>query len=93
MYIIDTSKLNYWQQIQQNTQDIQELQEESFFVTKRGNWSDSVQYNPNDLVSFKGSSYLAIVGNIGYQPDLSPEKWQLFAEHGISVISAKIEQI
>ena len=93
MYIIDSGKLNYWQQIQENAREIENLKENSFIITKKGAWSDEVQYNPNDLVSYSGSSYLAIVGNIGYRPDLSPGKWQLFAEQGVSVVGATISEI
>lgn len=93
MYIIDSGKLNYWQQIQENAREIEDLKNNSLLIVKRGTWSDDVQYNPNDLINYSGSSYLAIVGNIGYRPDLSPDKWQLFAEQGVSVVGATISEI
>lgn len=93
MYVIDSGKLNYWQQIQENAREIEDLKENIPFITKRGTWSNEVQYNTNDLVNYSGSSYLAIVGNIGYRPDQSPDKWQLFAEKGASVVGASISEI
>lgn len=78
-YIYDGNYNSLPEQVQQNKEDIENLKTSGIILNKRGNWEDDVQYNANDLISFNGSSYLAIVANIGYQPDINADKWQLIA--------------
>jgi hypothetical protein len=53
-------------------------------LTWRGAWnsSPSVVYAVNDAVSFNGSSYVAILGGGGVQPDINPQGWSLLASVG-----------
>lgn len=50
--------------------------------TWRGPWDGSIAYAVNELVSFGGSSWIAIASTTDDQPDVSPTKWQLFAQEG-----------
>ena len=81
-YIFDSEYNSLPEQVQKNKEDIENLKTSGIILNKRGTWEEDVQYNPNDLISFSGSSYLAIVANIGYQPDINPDKWQLLASQG-----------
>lgn len=81
-YIYECEYNSLPEQVQQNKEDIENLKTSGIILNKRGTWEDDVQYNANDLISFNGSSYLAIVANIGYQPDINTDKWQLIASQG-----------
>jgi hypothetical protein len=50
--------------------------------TPRGAWSSGSNYVANDVVSYSGSSYLAIQANINYQPNTSTAQWLLLASKG-----------
>jgi hypothetical protein len=51
-------------------------------VVWRGNWTSAATYNPNDGVSYNGSSYVAIATNVNNPPDTHPTEWQLIAQQG-----------
>ena len=50
--------------------------------TPRGAWSSGSNYAVNDVVSYSGSSYLAILANSNYQPNTSTAQWLLLASKG-----------
>lgn len=50
--------------------------------TWRGPWNIGTTYAVNELVSFAGSSWIAIDDTTGDQPDTSPTKWEIFAQEG-----------
>lgn len=50
--------------------------------TPRGAWSSGSNYAVNDVVSYSGSSYLAIQANSNYQPNTSTAQWLLLASKG-----------
>lgn len=50
-------------------------------ISPRGNWSKGLAYDANDLVSFGGSSWLAVQDNINAKPGAAAD-WQLFAAKG-----------
>lgn len=43
----------------------------------RGAWSNVLNYNPNDLVTFDNSLFIALHASINEQPDLFPADWDL----------------
>lgn len=47
-----------------------------------GAWDSRVNYQINDAASFGGSTYLALVGSYGLQPDLYSGVWAVFAAKG-----------
>lgn len=48
----------------------------------RGAWVNTTLYATGDSVSFAGSSYIALTGNLGQQPGLNPFVWGLLAQMG-----------
>jgi hypothetical protein len=53
-------------------------------VTNRGSWSSSTNYQPNDIVAYGGSSWLALLPNNNSSPYRSNPNWQLLAGKGIN---------
>jgi len=51
-------------------------------VSFAGGWSVGRVYAVGDAVSYGGSSYIAVTGNSGRQPDVSPVYWGLLAQTG-----------
>ena len=51
-------------------------------VTFAGGWLASHAYAVGDAVSYSGSSYIALVGNNGRQPDVSPIYWGVLVAMG-----------
>ncbi|HEV2645674.1 MAG TPA: DNRLRE domain-containing protein [Acidobacteriaceae bacterium] len=51
-------------------------------VTFQGGWLVSTSYALGDVVAYSGSSYVALIGNAGRQPDVSPQYWSLLAAAG-----------
>ncbi|WP_433983377.1 hypothetical protein RBB78_18985 [Tunturiibacter empetritectus] len=47
-----------------------------------GGWLVGTSYPVGSAVSFGGSSYIALVANVGREPDLSPSYWGLLAQAG-----------
>ncbi len=47
-----------------------------------GGWLIGSTYGVGDAVSYGGSSYIALVGNVGRQPDVSPVYWAVLAASG-----------
>lgn len=80
--VINPEYLSMPAQVQKNKEDIAALKESGLIVTPRGEYSDDIQYNKNNLVDFNGSSYLAIIASLGYPPAANPDRWQLIAEKG-----------
>ena len=72
--------LNLPEQVQKNKDDIEYLFENGLLFTAKGDYQDNVQYDKNDLVYYNGASYVADIANIGYQPDINPDKWQKLCE-------------
>ena len=48
----------------------------------RGTWSPTTIYNPNDAVSYNGSSYIALAITSGISPDSAGLFWALLAQQG-----------
>jgi hypothetical protein len=48
----------------------------------RGAWSNGTAYSVNDLVSYGGSTWIAIASGTAHQPDSSPTFWQVVASKG-----------
>lgn len=42
-------------------------------------WSSTTTYNPYDVVGFDGVAYNCISTNVGFEPDLYPDRWATFA--------------
>jgi len=51
-------------------------------ISFAGGWLVSRAYALGDAASYLGSSYVAIVANVGRQPDVSPTYWNLLAQSG-----------
>ena len=51
-------------------------------VTFQGGWLVGTGYSLGDVVGYGGSSYVALTGNVGRQPDVSPVYWGLLAQAG-----------
>ena len=51
-------------------------------LTYRSAWNSSTVYAINDLVTWQGSSYLALTANTTRQPDTSPSDWSLLTPQG-----------
>ena len=51
-------------------------------VTFRNAWLIGTVYATGDAVSYSGSSYIALAGNTGLQPDINPSDWGLLARVG-----------
>ena len=52
-------------------------------VVFRGAWSSSATYLINEMVTYNGASYIAIVStNTNHQPDISSTQWSPFAAQG-----------
>jgi len=49
-----------------------------------GEWSSSTSYNPNDAVSYHGSSWIALKQNVFSAPETSNPNWNLLAQQGAS---------
>ena len=47
-----------------------------------GGWLIGQSYGVGDAVSYGGSSYIALVANVGRQPDVSPVYWGVLAQAG-----------
>jgi Collagen triple helix repeat (20 copies) len=50
--------------------------------TFRGPWSSGTAYNPNDVVVFASSGYVATAANTAQEPDTSPSFWALMVPPG-----------
>ncbi len=53
-------------------------------VNFRGAWSSATGYLANDAVTFSGSTYLALTGSLGSEPDTSPAQWAMLAAAGVA---------
>jgi len=51
-------------------------------VNFRGAWSLATGYQANDAVTFDGSTYLALTGSLGSEPDAAPAQWVVLAAKG-----------
>lgn len=51
-------------------------------LTYRGMWSSGVTYGSDETVSYNGSSYISLRGNIGKNPSLSTDDWGLLSSKG-----------
>ena len=47
-----------------------------------GGWLTTQAYNVGDAVSYGGGSYIALVSNVGREPDISPVYWGVLAQAG-----------
>ena len=48
----------------------------------RGGWNTGLNYSANDAVTFGGASYLALVANMGVEPDTNAQVWATLAAAG-----------
>jgi microcystin-dependent protein len=48
----------------------------------RGTWSSALSYNPNDAVSYLGSSYVSKTNNTNKDPTTSPADWDVLSAGG-----------
>jgi hypothetical protein len=51
-------------------------------VTFQGEWLIGTTYAIGDAVGYGGSSYIAVLANVGREPDMSPQYWGLMAAAG-----------
>jgi Collagen triple helix repeat (20 copies) len=51
-------------------------------VSFLGGWLAGTSYGVGSVVSFGGSSYVALTVNVGREPDLSPSIWAVLAQNG-----------
>jgi Collagen triple helix repeat (20 copies) len=51
-------------------------------VTYKGGWLVGTGYALGDVVGYGGGSYVALVGNTGREPDVSPVYWAVLAQAG-----------
>jgi len=51
-------------------------------VSFQGGWLIGTSYGVGDAVAYGGSSYIALVANVGREPDMSPVYWGLLAAAG-----------
>jgi hypothetical protein len=51
-------------------------------INFRSAWTTSTNYAVNDVVTFAGSSYLALIASRNAEPDLSPQSWTVLAQAG-----------
>ena len=45
-------------------------------------WNSGTNYNPNDVATYNGSTYVATAANQNQQPDQNPNSWSLMAQEG-----------
>ena len=45
-------------------------------------WNSGNNYNPNDVATYNGSTYVATAANQNQQPDQNPNSWSLMAQEG-----------
>lgn len=64
------------------TMALQQLDRDKLGLSWRGVWSSGTTYAAQDTVLYNGSSYLAIAGSTGIQPDVNPGSWVLLASTG-----------
>jgi hypothetical protein len=48
----------------------------------QGEWLTGTAYRLGDVVAYGGSSFVALAGNLGHEPDLSPGLWAVLAAAG-----------
>ena len=51
-------------------------------LTWQGVWVSGTAYAADDAVSYLGSSYFAVAGSTGAEPDISPSSWAVMAAQG-----------
>ena len=51
-------------------------------VSFKGTWAAGQSYAVGDAVGYGGGSYIALVANVGRQPDVSPSYWAVLAAAG-----------
>jgi hypothetical protein len=54
----------------------------SVLNTWKGPWGALTAYVPGDLVTYFGSTYIAIANTTSEQPDTTPASWELFSQMG-----------
>lgn len=59
-------------------------------VNMRYDWSAFANYQPNDLVIYKGNIYVALIPNTAIEPDTDENTWLLFLVVGTGEISIGI---
>jgi len=53
-------------------------------VSFMGGWLVGTSYGVGSAVSYGGTSYVALVANVGRQPDVSPAYWAVLAQAGVA---------
>jgi len=59
----------------------------SLGFTPKGAWSSSTTYTINDMVTYNGSSYIAIAGGANQNPASASSYWTVLAQAGSSGVS------
>jgi hypothetical protein len=57
-------------------------------VTFQGWWLIDTNYAVGDAIAYGGSSYIALSGNVGREPDMSPQYWGLLAAAAVGQVGA-----
>ena len=88
MDLFDPKYLSLPAQVQQNKDDIETLKQTTINAENaKGYWSNTVQYNPGDIVSYRGGSFLARQQSTGQEPPYneptaSNAYWQIISLRG-----------
>lgn len=88
MDLFDPKYLSLPAQVQQNKDDIETLKQTTINAENaKGYWSNTVQYNPGDIVSYRGGSFLARQQSTGQEPPyneptVSNAYWQIISLQG-----------
>lgn len=88
MDLFDPKYLSLPAQVQKNKNDIETLKQTTINAENaKGYWSNTVQYNPGDIVSYRGGSFLARQQSTGQEPPyndptVSNDYWQIISLQG-----------
>lgn len=88
MDLFDPKYLSLPAQVQKNKEDIETLKQTTINAENaEGYWSNTVQYNPGDIVSYRGGSFLARQQSTGQEPPyneptVSNAYWQIISLQG-----------
>lgn len=88
MDLFDPKYLSLPAQVQQNKDDIETLKQTTINAENaKGYWLNTIQYNPGDIVSYRGGSFLARQQSTGQEPPyneptVSNAYWQIISLQG-----------
>lgn len=52
-------------------------------VAERGRWEQNKQYYRDDVVRWKGRTWIAVANSLGNEPTKTSNKWEVFADKGV----------